>query len=89
MFWPDFFHAPLNLWNIGAWFRQRELDLESLEPAKRDLAYLQHEAEKIGLTPTLADKERFVEWVGRLANDNVSEDDARVIVFNGIYRAGE
>lgn len=62
--------------------------MSDIEPAKRDLAYLMHEAKKIGMAPSDADIERFIEHVGKLANDGVDEDEARERAFVAVYELG-
>jgi hypothetical protein len=83
--WPELLKVPVNLLSIGMRYLKPDLDLNSIEPAKRDIAYLHDEAGRIGLTPTAADEERFVEYVVNLTNDGMSEVAARALSFNAIY----
>jgi hypothetical protein len=84
--WADLLKVPVNLISSGAFFRAKEIDLNAIDPAKRDLAYLHHEAQKIGLNPTDYDEQRFIEHVGKLGNDGIGDDEARDMAFKAIYK---
>jgi hypothetical protein len=81
--------VPVNLISTGAFFRAKEIDLRHIDLAMRDLAYLHHEAQKIGLTPTDYDKQRFIEHVGKLENDGIGDEEARDMAFKEIYELGD
>lgn len=46
---------------------------------------MHHEAKKIGMSVSDADEERFIEYVGKLENDGISEDQAREAAFSALY----
>lgn len=56
-----------------------------VDKSKQDIEFLHKKLFDLEITPTLDDVYLFIEAVGKLANDGISDDDAIRLAFTAIY----